>query len=350
MKRYYVNIQILRAILFFCVLFFHCGVPYFEFGWGGVEAFFLISAFFATNGCYSKSDFNLLAIIKKRIIRLYPPYVLIIIIAALFAILSRKVPYDIVSHLFSAQNYQWIATSYSSPMQPFSAHTWTLSIEVWTGFILLLILKVCPKNKLRFGISLMFMVGILFRISTIFFGCNVYVVSLCPLAYLDIFACGALLAIFNKENKLRRERLIAVGICGVIGVVATIFSIAHRQNSSFLEGYQSLVSPSNYLDNIFTGNIYLFIALIIYGVLGLMLLCEKNKNRKTDNFIYKAGVYLGNISYNLYLFHWPILVVIKHFISTWYILVPLVFLATLLASIIFEICILQLKNKRRVIT
>ena len=46
MMRYYPSIQIFRGILFLLILAFHCGIPYANLGWGGVEALFVISEFF----------------------------------------------------------------------------------------------------------------------------------------------------------------------------------------------------------------------------------------------------------------------------------------------------------------
>lgn len=47
MKKYYPGIQALRGVLFLLILAFHCGVPYADFGWMGVEAFLLSARFFS---------------------------------------------------------------------------------------------------------------------------------------------------------------------------------------------------------------------------------------------------------------------------------------------------------------
>lgn len=56
MKKISPYIQVFRAVLFLLILAFHCGVPYADFGWAGVETFFVISSFFMTRNKWDKME------------------------------------------------------------------------------------------------------------------------------------------------------------------------------------------------------------------------------------------------------------------------------------------------------
>lgn len=161
MKKYYPSIQILRGILFLLILAFHCGAPFASFGWGGVEAFFVISAFFLVKKHWGTDTLHVKDQFVHRIKRLYPPYVAVLLVAALFALLKKTIPVDLITHLLSGQNFQWMMTGYSSPMQPMTAHTWTLSIEVWTGLVWLLLLRYLTKKQFNYAMYGMLLLGIL---------------------------------------------------------------------------------------------------------------------------------------------------------------------------------------------
>lgn len=333
MKKYYPSIQILRGIFFLFILAFHCNVPFTNFGWGGVEAFFVISAFFLVRKQWGNDSLNVKEQIRHRIVRLYPPYIAVLFIAALYALLVKTMPYDMAAHLMSAQNFQWMITGYKSPMQPMTAHTWTLSIEVWVGLIMLILLKALAKERFKPAMYIMLAGGISYRLITIICGGNVWVVSLCPIAHMDAFACGALLAIGMREEKVGKQ-IGLLSVVGTVGIIICILVMADRNNIGFIEGYELLSSSENYLNNWFTGNIYLFISLFTVGIVGLLCLHDE-KVPKTNKTV-RPFVVLGDNSYVLYLFHWPILMVIRHLIPNWAVVFAATFIVSIVAAFVFR--------------
>lgn len=301
---------------------------------GGVEAFFVISAFFLVKKHWGTDTLHVKDQFVHRIKRLYPPYVAVLLVAALFALLKKTIPVDLITHLLSGQNFQWMMTGYSSPMQPMTAHTWTLSIEVWTGLVWLLLLRYLTKKQFNYAMYGMLLLGILYRTVTIILGCNVYVVSLCPIAHFDAFAAGSLLAIGCRNEKLN-IRIGALCVPGCVGIVACIYSISINKGISFWKGYQSLSASSNYLNNWFTGNIYLYITLLIAGIVGLLYLWDSLKDDEPTK-ITRLFVALGDRSYMLYLFHWPILMVVKRWIKPWYYSFPSTLIMAIVATVIFN--------------
>lgn len=305
---------------------------------GGVEAFFVISAFFLVrkywgNALEVKKQF------KHRMARLYPPYIAVLIVAVLYTLLRKLIPYDVVTHLLSAQNFQWMITGYKSPMQPMTAHTWTLSIEVWCGIVWLFLLKLLSKRQFKIAMYVMLAVGIGFRLLTIIAGAGVYVISLCPIAHFDAFACGSLLAI-RVQSKRINKRVGIASVVGIGGMIACIISMSIRNGLGIVEGYKLLSSSSHYLDNWFTGCIYLFISLFTVGLVGLLYLHDEkqvdSEHKKEHSLLLRVFVALGDDSYTLYLFHWPILILLNHFVSEWMVTFPITLMISIAATLIFN--------------
>lgn len=343
MKKYYPGIQVLRGVLFLFILAFHCEAPYSNFGWGGVESFFVLSAFFLVRKFWGRETIDVKKQFWHRIKRLYPSYIAVLLVAVLYAILMRAVPYDLIPHLLSAQNIQWMITGYHSALQPMTAHTWTLSIEVWGGLVYLLLLHCLSKNGFRNAMFGMLFLGVAYRVVTIIFGASVWIVSLCPLAHFDAFACGSLLAICVEENKVDHKVGI-LWILGLVGIVGCILWISYSNGISFMSAYQLLSASKNYLNNWLTGNIYLFISLMTTGIIGLVCIHDE-KRTYGERKIEKAFVMLGDNSYVLYLFHWPVLVLLKKMVHHWGVLFLLTFIVTIGAAFTFTWLYIRVRKR-----
>ena len=339
MKKRYPDIQILRGVLFILILAFHCGVPYADFGWC-----FVISSFFLVRKHYGNDELDVKSQFKHRILRLYPPYIAVLVIGVLYALLLKTIPYDVIAHLLASQNYLWMITDYHSPMQPMTAHTWTLSIEVWCGLVWLILLKRLSRKSFMQAMYITLLVGIAYRIAAILYGADIFTGYLFPLAHFDAFACGSLLAVTVKEKRIKK-RIGSLSIIGIAGIIACIALMANRNGLSFGDGYRLLSSPSNYLNDWFTGNIYLFISLFTTGLVGLIYLYDSRNAEKVHNTT-NATVLLGDHSYEMYLFHWPILVVVKHIATNWAILFLISFAVTVIAT--FSFCVFYDYLKRYV--
>ena len=231
-------------------------------------------------------------------------------------------------------------TGYVSPMQPVTAHTWTLSIELICDLIMLLIFRFFKKKKWPFYIMLC--IGIAWRTITIAIGLNNYVVSLCPLAHFDSFALGALLAIKAKENVRKTWFNIVALLIGTLGILSCVFVTSLLAKQSIIDSYKSYSFSSSYLSNVYTGNIYIFISFLSLGIIGL--LC-KTLNDKT-NLMNRLFVKFGDSSYYMYLFHWPFLFLLTKFLKDWYVTLPIVLAFSILSSLVFSKIIYLIKEKK----
>jgi len=74
------DIGALRAFAVIAVFFYHFKIPFFDGGFAGVDIFFVISGYLMTsiilNG-FKKHNFSYTQFVKKRIIRIVPPLLVI---------------------------------------------------------------------------------------------------------------------------------------------------------------------------------------------------------------------------------------------------------------------------------
>lgn len=344
MKKYYPSIQVLRGVLFIFILAFHCGIPCASFGWGGVEAFFVISTFFLVRKYWGKESISVKEQFKHRMTRLYPPYIIVLILAVFYALLKKNIPLDLLTHLLSSQNFHWMITDYQSAMQPMTAHTWTLSIEIWGGLLWLLLLKYLSKEQFKKTMYAFLLIGIIYRVVTIVYGANVWIVSLCPLSHFDAFSIGSLLAIGVEEKKVD-WKIGILSVVGGVGIIACIIWLSYSNGVGIIEAYQLLSSSKNYLNSWFTGNIYLFISLLTSGIVGLLYLRDEKRNDEIGK-VEQVFVKLGDNSYVLYLFHWPILAVLKRLTHHWGSLLFGTLVVSIVAAIIFNWLNSKINKKR----
>lgn len=335
------KIQILRAVLFLVILAFHCGIPYTSIGWGGVEVFFVLSAFFMTKKYYSNNRTSVAEYIKNRIGRLYPPYLCVIVVALLYAIVKRAFPYSILPidfsfHMLSSQNLYWLVTEYNSPMQRMTAHTWTLSIEIWNGLILFLLLKFVPKQKTKSVLFFFVILSVLIRTTMVILGFNSDCIVLFPLSHFDAFAIGALLELhmISKDRTCNDCYGFIQGMIGFLGIIGSVVFLSRKNSISLIEGYKLLGSSNNYCNNIFTVHIFVFVSLLFAFFIKRMYEND-GKGSKSSTKIKEIFVLLGDDSYCLYLFHWPILVLISHFISNSWLKFLLVFVVSIIFTFLF---------------
>lgn len=94
MQKYYPSIQTLRGVFFLLILAFHCKVPFANFGWGGVEAFFVISSFFLVRKQWGNNSLKISEQTRHRMARLYPPYIAVLFVATLIISVVVTVVYD----------------------------------------------------------------------------------------------------------------------------------------------------------------------------------------------------------------------------------------------------------------
>jgi len=313
-KSFEIEINGLRGLAILLVVLFHYEIYPFSGGFIGVDIFFVISGYLIGKIIENK-DLNFLNYKKflfKRVKRIFPGLFFLLFFSFLFFsfLLSPEHLIDfsksLISNLLLIPNfYFWTESNYfdvSSYYKPL-LHTWSLGVEyhfylIWP--LLVWIIKDLFKDK--FFLNLFFIV---FIISSLVF--NLYIISFGP-----IF-----------ENKFLYGKYVS----------DTIFYLTPFRIFEFVFGYLLVINKKRIKNQFINEVLFLFgFLLIIYAALnfdgktlfpstnalfptiGAFLLIFSKGSFLSNKILKNEFInYLGNISFSLYLYHWPVLIFYKYY-------------------------------------
>lgn len=295
------DISGLRAIAVLLVILYHCGITTISGGFIGVDVFFVLSGFLITTTIYKElenNSFSYKQFYLRRIRRLLPVLIFILFssIAVFWFVL---LPDDFVRFIDSAglsflslSNFYlknitsgyWGANTQQVPL----LHTWSLSVEeqfylIWPT-LLLLLYKV-KNRQVQFMIVSVATVGLMFYSQYAAKTAASFAYYLLPARAFELLI-GALLGIYMRNiPKLTPLGNSALSIVGTLGIVLPAFMLS--------------------AGDIFPG----YYAAIVCVSTALLLISGRHEdNQGIMNRILSNPVlvYIGLISYSLYLWHWPI--------------------------------------------
>ena len=161
MLKYRADIDGLRAIAVMSVLLFHIGIFPFSGGFVGVDIFFVISGYLISLLIYQQvvaGDFSLIGFYERRIRRIFPAFVVVMAFTAILSYLYlmplslHDLADSLVAALFSVSNfYFWFHSGYfdapalSEPL----LHTWSLAVEEQFYVVLPILLVVSHRISPR---------------------------------------------------------------------------------------------------------------------------------------------------------------------------------------------------------
>lgn len=297
--RYRSDIDGLRAVAVLFVLIFHGGLNLFPSGFIGVDIFFVISGFLITsiistslkNQSFSLSDFYV-----RRLWRLQPALITVVIFTLVLATIFY-LPTDFIDYIRSAKytalfiSNQYFARSTTGYAAPDTAnllllHTWSLSIE-WQWYLLLpagiLLLNRHLSDKTVKIVTIavtISMLGLSLYLSDKYPNKSYYFLS----SRIFEFMIGSCLVVLNHE-RLKLTQNIASAL-GVLSLLAIIYC-ATRTN--IVLGYPD------------------YHAVIVSIASALLILVGTSANGIASRILSLSPlVFIGSISYSLYLWHWPI--------------------------------------------
>ncbi|MDD3078996.1 MAG: acyltransferase family protein [Paludibacter sp.] len=276
------------------------------FGGTGVHLFIFLSGF----GLYYShlhKQLNFSAFIKKRMSKVYYPYIIIVIISALISLfipIYKNSWYALGGHIFLYKMFdESIIGSYGYPL-------WFISmiIQFYLAFYLILKLRKITGEKYFFIVS--FIISLLWTIIIIVTNKDIYRVwNSFFLKYLWEFALGMILAetYYNNEYKLnltiKRYYFLLIGIANCI--LYAFLALKAGVTGKMLNDVPALIGYSS-------------IAVWIY----LLRIKPLNSGLK----------YIGKISYAFYLLHTLVLLLVAHYCGEIY--RPLLLTISLLLSIL----------------
>lgn len=289
------DIDGLRAIAVLAVILYHFKVPFFTGGFVGVDIFFVISGYLITTGIlnqHEKSQFEFGEFYTRRVRRLIPALLFTIatsyIVSALifspndFKQMSGSAVYALggLSNIFF-----WLESGYfdsAATIKPL-LHTWSLSVEIQFYIIWpIILLLICRKtNNLLIPLLGLITAGLAAAYSFLRIDA-VGAFFLTPFRIHE-FLLGSLVVVLERGhiNKSLKEILYAVGLALV---TAPIF--LYDSDRTLFPGLAALAPSLGAALMILSGD-----SSVMAG------LCRSWPAKK-----------IGEISYSLYLVHWPLYV------------------------------------------
>ena len=298
---YRADIDGLRAIAIIAVLLFHTGFQLFSNGYIGVDIFFVISGFLITSITVreiNKGKFTFTQFYTRRVKRLFPALFTMIIVVLIMGYFYL-IPIDF-QHLAQSSIYTvfYISNIYFSHLSGYFQpsvitlpliHTWTLGVEeqyylFYPAF--LVIISMFLKKRYSFWVLLAGVASFVLQLIIMSKGHVDVAFYYFPTRAWE-FMMGGIIAfgtLPEVQNKVLSTLLV------VIGLVFISYPFATHMKSSELSSVMACIGAT----------------LIIYS------------NTYSDNAIKKilstkGFVFIGLLSYSLYLWHWPILSAYREF-------------------------------------
>ncbi|WP_211885115.1 MULTISPECIES: acyltransferase family protein [unclassified Providencia] len=347
----------LRAIAVLLVLIFHLNpTGFFSGGFIGVDIFFVISGFLITGIIYEKTlnnSFSYIKFIEFRISRLYPALLFIIALTLIVSFIIYSPDYysnsataaeyslfSIGNLFFASEKGYWDLDSISNPF----LHTWSLGVEqqfylIWP----LLIILTCKLSKKQLLNTLILTFSILFILTKSpninqyfsFFEKNLFLVPLILFSLyisndknklITVLIIVSLLSLYLAETMSTIEptksfyymptRIFELGAGGIWYI--------YNKNSNFLsEKVRNIHKEILFLLGIlfifviafyYHGDIESHPGIVTIPVVFSTILCIYGGSARYSGIITrnKLFVFIGLISYSVYLIHWPIIVFYKY--------------------------------------
>jgi peptidoglycan/LPS O-acetylase OafA/YrhL len=298
------DIDGLRAIAVLSVIAFHLSPTRFQGGFVGVDIFFVISGFLISSIIYKELEtggFSIVAFYVRRIRRIYPALFLVLFFVCVvgwilllpsdFVVLGKQI---VGGSTFSANFVLWWQSGYFSPeasLKPL-LHLWSLGVEEQYYLIFPLICMAFYRSRSRWALPVAFI-----SIAAVSMFLNVSFVTkyaeatyFLPFTQLWELFTGAGLSLFLQRNLQAswESRLLpkwrhGVGFLGLVLLVVSVFGI-NRFNA--FPGWWALLPT-----------------------MGAVLVIVAGQTSWINRYLLssKPAVFVGLISYPLYLWHWPIL-------------------------------------------
>jgi peptidoglycan/LPS O-acetylase OafA/YrhL len=307
----------LRAIAFLILFGLH--TDYLQFGWMGVQLFFVLSGYLITGILLrmkeklSPGDY-FLKFYGRRFLRIFPLYYFFLFLMLGIAVWSISVSYrtnimqvilDQIGYAF-LYVYDFLSAYQGFVPSRFLDHLWSLSVEEQFYIFWPLLIFLVPKDSLRKLFLAGIIAGPVFRIIMFVIHQSGAIESLrdpaalaiypLPFSHVDAFAFGAYITCFSIPNARKQFMYLGVAIpliglltqyiaTGTIGPVSALgYPVTLPDGYQFIWAYTLL----NY-----------WFAILIYCVV---------HERMFVRFLEWAPLqYLGKISYGLYVYHFPVI-------------------------------------------
>jgi peptidoglycan/LPS O-acetylase OafA/YrhL len=296
---YRADIDGLRAIAVLSVILFHFSRSTLPGGYLGVDMFFVVSGFLITSIIWREAQngqFSIVRFYDRRIRRIIPALLVVLLFATPLAAVTL-LPRDLIGYgksllatvLFGANFYFWRETAgyfqVAADQQPL-LHTWSLGVEeqfyILFPLMLALLARRWPAGTLPV-MGALTLSSLAFNMLAIDVGVGHAAFFLLPTRAWEL-GVGSILALLPLWVS---PRGVTASLIAVLGLLLVVIGIVHP-----LEGFEPVP-----------------VSVAVVGGTALLILSGSQDRWAVNRALrLRPVVYIGLISYSLYLWHWPILV------------------------------------------
>ncbi|MFZ8200621.1 acyltransferase family protein [Alteromonas portus] len=298
------DIQGLRALAVLSVVIYHISPFHLPGGFIGVDIFFVISGYLIIGQIYKKlldSNFDLKKFYIKRFQRLFPAFFVTTLVTTIFALFFflpgefNNYSKSLISAFLYISNFYFYGKSgyfdtelQNSPL----LHTWSLSVEEQFYAImpgLLLLSYKYLKNK---ALLMLALIGVISFVLCFYFSqININFAFFSPFTRFWQFIVGGFVAIFIGQNVRQGKSSELLSIFSLVTLVCCFFLMSHDD----FPGLKAVIPT--------------FATAILLAF------------SKSSQFTYKLlttspARFFGDISYSLYLWHWPVFIFYSLYFET----------------------------------
>lgn len=312
-NKYLPSIDSLRAIAVLSVIIYHCNSAYLPGGFMGVDLFFVLSGYLISSLIIKEyketNDLNLFNFYVRRARRLLPAVYLMITVVLIIMVLFNKNLLNksyldaIFGYIYSSNWWNIFHKvdyfdSFGS-LSPFK-HLWSLAIEeqfyMFFPFIIFILIKSKFKDKIFHYLKY----------------CVLFLILLSFITHIYLFDINNINRVYYGTDTRIFELL--VGVLGSIFYPIENFSKRVNKKTNITYSFVSVFSillfimlmnyVSEYSKFLYYGGFLLFSFLFLI----IIITTGQQTTFISKAMSFKPLVYIGKISYSLYLWHFPILI------------------------------------------
>lgn len=304
--KYRADVDGLRALAVLPVIAYHMGITGIPGGFTGVDIFFVISGYLICGIIYSgavNNTFSYLNFYKRRCLRILPPLFVVLLATLIFGYYHLlPVQFNDLSNsslatlLFSSNIFFWKTTGYfagPAELKPL-LHTWSLAVEeqfyIVFPVILLLVMRFFRQRVVQAMLLIIFVSFLL----------SLYAVTRKPTFTFYMLptrawelALGGLIAVAGLEAKMVKVSQGVKHLMSLSGLALILGGFFWLDTSKPFPAWNAL-----------------------WPCLGSFLIILAGQKAVVSRMLaLRPVVYIGMISYCLYLWHWPIIVYSRMFFN-----------------------------------
>lgn len=299
--KYRADIDGIRCLAILPVVIFHAFPHLIPGGFIGVDIFFVISGYLISSIIYQESHqgtFSYSNFYYRRIKRIFPALLTVLLFCIVMSYIYmlpselKTISRHIMAGIFFSQNINlFFESGYfdaSTELKPLM-HLWSLGVEEQFYIIFPIIVLFLAKERCTLFIAILCIMLLSFIYCLKLTFSNINAAYYLPFTRMWELMVGCIIAFPEFKKRIKISKIFAdfLSILGIFGILLSCFII---DSTSFFPGYVSLLP------------VIATAMLIVSGENAII-----NKNILSNKLI----VFIGLISYPLYLWHWPIISYMK---------------------------------------